>query len=53
MYRIGTENQFILGYTIHQRPGDTGTLIPHVEEIKKNLGITPKRIITDAGYGSQ
>lgn len=51
--QIGTENQFILGYTIHQRPGDTGTLIPHMEEIKRNLGITPKRIITDAGYGSQ
>jgi len=51
--QIGTENQFILGFTIHQRPADTGTLISHIEHIKKNLGKAPKRIITDAGYGSQ
>jgi transposase len=51
--QIGTENQFILGYSIHQRPTDTGTLIAHLEEIKRSIGIKPKRIITDAGYGSQ
>lgn len=51
--QMGTEKQFIVGYSIHQRPGDTGTLISHLEQIKRTLGITPKRIITDAGYGSQ
>jgi transposase len=51
--QMGTENQFILGYSIHQRPTDTGTLIAHLEEIKRSIAIKPKRIIADAGYGSQ
>ena len=51
--QIWTENQFILGYSIDQRPIDTGTLIAHLEEIKRSIGIKPKRIIADAGYGSQ
>jgi transposase len=50
--QIGTENQYIISYSIHQKPGDTSLLIPHIEELKKKTGIKPKRIITDAGYGS-
>ena len=50
--QMGTENQYILGYSVHQKPGDTSLLIPHIETLKRNTGIRPKRIITDAGYGS-
>ena len=51
--QMGTENQFIVGFSIHQRPGDTACLISHLEEVKQQLGVLPKRIIADAGYGSE
>lgn len=51
--QIGTENQFILGYSIHQKPTDTTTLIPHLEKLKERWGRLPKRVIADAGYGSE
>ena len=51
--QMGTENQFIVGFSIHQRPGDTACLISHLEEVKQQLGSLPKRIIADAGYGSE
>lgn len=51
--QIGTENQFIVGYSIHQKPADTTCLKPHIEHVKKYLKKVPKRIIADAGYGSE
>jgi len=50
--QIGTENQYILGYSIHQKPTDTTTLIPHINKLKKITGRLPENIIADAGYGS-
>ena len=32
--QLGTENQFILGFSIHQRPDDSTCLIHHLEHIK-------------------
>lgn len=51
--QIGTENQFILGYSVHQRPTDTHCLIPHLEKVKAQLGTLPKVVIADAGYGGE
>ncbi len=51
--QIGTENQFILGYSIHQRPADAGCMIPHLKRVEKLLGCLPESIIADAGYGSE
>lgn len=55
--QIGTENQFILNYSIHQNPADTTTLIPHFEEMKEEMkeeiDTKPKNVIADAGYGSE
>ena len=51
--QIGTENQFILGYSLHQRPTDTRCLIPHLDHVKKLLGKLPPTIIADAGYGGE
>lgn len=51
--QIGTENQFILGYSIHQKPTDTTTLIPHLQKLKEQRGRLPGTIIADAGYGSE
>ncbi|HOP31613.1 MAG TPA: IS1182 family transposase [Spirochaetota bacterium] len=51
--QIGTENQFILGYSIHQKPGDTTTFIPHMNKLEEMAGKLPENIIADAGYGSE
>jgi len=51
--QVGTENQFILGYTLHQRPTDTRCLIPHLKHVKECLGKIPKTIVADAGYGGE
>jgi hypothetical protein len=51
--QIGTENQFILGYSLHQRPTDTRCLKPHLEKVKSALGKLPGTIIADAGYGGE
>ncbi len=51
--QMGTENQFIVGYSIHQRPGDTSCMKPHLEEMKSAFGKLPENIIADAGYGSE
>ncbi len=36
--QIGTENQFVLGYSVHQRPTDTKCLKPHLDHLEKMLG---------------
>lgn len=51
--QVGTENQFILGYSLHQRPTDTRCFIPHLEKLKASTLPFPTRIIADAGYGSE
>jgi hypothetical protein len=49
----GTEGQFIVGFSVHGRTGDTSCLIPHLERLKQWLGRLPDKIIADAAYGSE
>jgi transposase len=51
--QIGTEHQFVVGFSLHQRPADSGCLIPHLEGLKAQLGRQPECVIADAGYGSE
>jgi transposase len=51
--QMGTQNQFIIGYSIHQKAADTSLLIPHLEQLKKQLNRCPENVIADAGYGSE
>jgi transposase len=51
--QMGTENQFVVGYSVHQRPGDFLCLIPHLERVKVWLGSLPENVIADGGYGSE
>ncbi|OME78572.1 transposase [Paenibacillus sp. FSL A5-0031] len=51
--QIGTENQFIVGYSLHQRPTDTRCLKPHLEKVKAALGKLPRTVVADAGYGGE
>ena len=52
-WQISTENQCILGYTIHQTANDINTLQTHMESLKENLGKMPDTLVADAGYGSE
>ena len=51
--QIGTENQFIVGFGVHQNPSDNVELIPHLEQVEKNLGGIPGKVIADAGFGCE
>ena len=51
--QAGTENQFIVDTTVHQRPGDTACAIPHCEHVKERIGRLPAALVADAGYGSE
>ena len=50
--QISTNRQFILHYTLHQKPSDSTTFIPHFKSFKNYLHQYPKNITADAGYGS-
>ena len=51
--QIGTENQFVLAYSVHHNPGDFYTFIPHMEMVKEQFGVFPERVIADSGYGNE
>ena len=51
--QTGTENQFVVGFSIHQRAGDTSCLKDHLEQLREWLGEYPEMLIADAGYGSE
>lgn len=51
--QLSTENQFIINYTLHPNPGDTKTLLPHIENFEHLYNKRPKEIVADAGYGSE
>ena len=47
--QLGTEDQLIAGYSVHQEASDTVCMIPHLE----TLHAKPKNLVADAGYGSE
>ncbi|MCO4333117.1 IS1182 family transposase [Staphylococcus hyicus] len=51
--QIATNNQFILAYGVYNKPGDTRTLEPFLNEMKELYGDIPEYIVADAGYGSE
>ena len=51
--QIGTENRYIVGYTIHPNPTDTKAMIPHLKHLEEKLGRLPENIVADSGYGSE
>lgn len=51
--QISTENQFITHVSIHQTPGDTTTLISHLESFEEMYSKQSHEIVADAGYGSE
>jgi len=51
--QISSSNQYIVNYSLHQKPTDTTTLPDHIESYKEKYGTVPKVIVADAGYGSE
>ncbi|MCE5172034.1 IS1182 family transposase [Paenibacillus profundus] len=51
--QMATENQFILFYSLHQRPTDTRCFIPHMEQLAASSLPFPKTVVADADYGSE
>jgi transposase len=51
--QMGTESQFVVGFSVHQRPGDPGCLVPHLEGVKAQLGRLPENVVADSAYGSE
>lgn len=51
--QVGTENRFIVGFSVHQKPTDTTTMIPHLERLAGLIERLPENVVADAGYGSE
>lgn len=51
--QISTSNQYIVNYTVHPNPTDTGTLQEHLQQHESSFGKVLKSMTADAGYGSE
>jgi Transposase DDE domain len=49
----GTENQFIVNYTIAQSSGESHLLKEHLQQVKQRHEKLPENIVGDAAYGSE
>jgi hypothetical protein len=47
--QLGTEGQFVVGYSVHNFSSDPIALVPHLKKLKE----LPKKIVADAAYGSE
>lgn len=51
--QLGTENQFIVGFSVHQQANDATCLISHLEDLKTQMGRLPNNLVGDSVYGSE
>lgn len=51
--QISTHKQFVVNYSLHQKPTDTTTLPAHLQAHKEAFSSLPKKLCADAGYGSE
>lgn len=51
--QLGTENQFIVGFSVHQQSNDGTCLKPHLEEVETQLGRLPENWVGDGIYGTE
>jgi len=47
--QLGTEGQFVVGYSVHNHSSDPIALIPHLKRLKQQ----PQNVVADAAYGSE
>ena len=55
MYNVmmGTQNQFVVHYSIHQKASETDQFISHLEQAATRFGHYPQNVVGDAAYGSE
>jgi len=53
MVVVGTENQFLLHYSLHQRASESDAFLPHLRGAKQRHGRFPRAVIGDAAYGCE
>ena len=51
--QLSSQNQYIVNYSLHQNPGDTNTLKPHLDRFYSLYKKNPAVLTADAGYGSE
>ena len=51
--QVGTEGQYIVGFSVHQNASDNVILRSHLEQLKNNLKRLPATWVADAGYGNE
>jgi len=51
--QISSNNQYVVNYSIHQKPTDTTTLPAHIESYRDKYDQLPEVVVADAGYGSE
>jgi transposase len=51
--QLGTENQFIVGFSVHQQANDGACLKPHLAEVETQLGRLPENWVGDGSYGTE
>ena len=51
--QVGTNNEFIVNWSIHQDRSDQETLIPHMERLEKITKRLPENLGADSGYGNE
>ncbi|MEE1130034.1 MAG: IS1182 family transposase, partial [Caryophanon sp.] len=51
--QAATQHQFIVGFDIFQRPGDTRCFQPFMEKLRARKRPAPEIVIADAGYASE
>jgi hypothetical protein len=50
---LGCENQFIINYSIHQNPGESGLFVEHFKKLENQIGILPENVIGDSTFGTE
>lgn len=51
--QLGTENQFIVGFSVHQQTNDGVCLKPHLAEVAQYVGRLPENWVGDSAYGTE
>ncbi|MDP4267664.1 MAG: IS1182 family transposase [Bacteroidota bacterium] len=50
---VGSEDQFIVNYTVHQNPNDSACFVPHLDELEKQGHKNPENICADSIFGTE
>jgi len=49
---LGSESLFVINYSLHQNPGESGLFTVHMDKLRLSLGRLPENIVGDSAYGS-